>query len=209
MPDAAVLATILLVVGLFLVAVELMVPSFGLIGTSAALCLVISAWSAYQAWWTRQPTFFWTYLTVLLAGIPVSFFGSLYLIQHTTLGSFVILRAQNNREDGPSPKMQSHLHELIGKSGKTVSPLTPGGMVEVQGERHHAECAGPIVDSGLPIEVTGTRGTRLVVRRSTGPSDADTPGDSRSNSNGLADSGSVSTTSGELDFDVPDNYTDS
>ena len=34
MPDAAVLATILLVVGLFLVAVEMMIPSFGLIGAA-------------------------------------------------------------------------------------------------------------------------------------------------------------------------------
>ena len=32
MPDAGVLATILLILGLFLLALELMVPSFGLLG---------------------------------------------------------------------------------------------------------------------------------------------------------------------------------
>ncbi|MCH2211783.1 MAG: hypothetical protein MK110_10800 [Fuerstiella sp.] len=207
MPDAAVLATILLVVGLFLVGVELMVPSFGLIGMSAALCLAISAWSAYQAWWSAEPAFFWTYLGFMLAGIPLSFFGTLYLIQRTALGSLVILKARNKSQDGPSLEMQSRLHDLIGRAGKTVSPLIPGGMVEIGGERHHAECTGPFVDSGLPIEVTATRGTRLVVRRFAPAPDIDTPADSGSNPDGLTDSGCGRMKSSELDFDVPDNYT--
>ena len=118
MPDAAVLATVFLVVGLFLVAVELMIPSFGLIGLSATVCLVISVWSAYQAWWNQEPGFFWTYLTFLAAGVPTSLLGTWYLIQHTALGGFVILRGPQHAKDGPSLKMQSHLHDLIGHFGR-------------------------------------------------------------------------------------------
>ena len=43
MPDAGVLATILLIVGLFLLALELMIPSFGMIGILSAISLLISA----------------------------------------------------------------------------------------------------------------------------------------------------------------------
>ena len=43
MPDAGVLATILLIVGLFLLALELMIPSFGMIGILSAISLLIAA----------------------------------------------------------------------------------------------------------------------------------------------------------------------
>ena len=207
MPDAAVLATILLVFGLFLVAVELMIPSFGLIGMSAALCLVVSAWSAWQAWWSSEPVFFWTYVAFLVAGIPTSLFGTLYLIQNTALGGFVILRAPDISEDGPIPQMQSHLHSLIGEFGRTVSPLTPGGMVEVGGERHHAECVGPIIESKVPIEVVGARGTRLVVRKSSGKTAfADVTPTSPASPPPTAHD-IAAKPSAQLDFDIPDNYT--
>ena len=212
MPDAAVLATILLIVGLCLIAVELMVPSFGLITASAAVCLVISSWSAYQAWWNKEPVFFWTYVMFLLAGLPTSIFGTLYLIQHTALGGFVILRTPQQAEDGPDPEMQSHLSELVGKFGRSISPLTPGGMVEVNGERHHAECTGPLVDSGQSIEVVGACGTRLVVRKCADHSVTQNTETARTETNrtkseqtAASDDGSKST--GQLDFDIPDNYT--
>lgn len=208
MPDAAVLATILLIFGLFLVAVELMIPSFGLIGMSAALCLVVSAWSAYQAWWGTDPGFFWTYIAVLVVGIPSTFFGTLYLIQNTALGNFIILKTPQQSEDGPSLKMQSHLHKLVGRFGKTVSPLTPGGMVEIEGERHHAECMGPILESGLPVEVVDTRGTRLVVRKRPELAGESGTMSSQKKSDQTSDSPAAVKPSRQLDFDIPDNYTD-
>ena len=203
MPDAAVLATILLVVGLFLVAVEMMIPSFGLIGAAAGLCLVISAWSAWQAWWGTSPVFFWTYVAFFVVGIPSVFFGTIYLIQNTVLGTFVILRTQERSEDGPNPAMQTHLHDLIGQLGKTVSTLTPGGMVEIAGERHHAESVGPMIDSGQAITVVKTRGTRLVVQQcdeqqidETAPEPV--PAETRIEPK----------QTNQLDFDIPENYTD-
>ncbi len=212
MPDTAVLATILLVVGLFLFAVEMMIPSFGLIGAAAGLCLLISAWSAYQAWWDKDPAFFWTYVAFVAVGLPTVFFGMLYLIQHTVLGTFVILRAPQRSEDGPAPAMQSHLHDLIGQSGRTVSPLTPGGMVEVQGKRHHAECVGPIIESGQAVDVVDARGTRLVVRRRDKTADESNPAEAGSEPNRSAEITSAGPDipqkkAGQLDFDIPDNYT--
>jgi membrane-bound serine protease (ClpP class) len=203
MPDAAVLATILLVVGLFLVAVEMMIPSFGLIGASAGVCLVISAWSAWQAWWGTSPVFFWTYVGFFAVGIPTVFFGTIYLIQHTVFGTFVILRAQEQSEDGPHPAMQSHLHNLIGQLGKTVSTLTPGGMVEVAGERHHAESVGPIIDSRQTITVVKIRGTRLVVRKCDEQQIDETAPEPIPPQTRIKQK-----KPGQLDFDIPENYTD-
>ena len=92
MPDAGVLATILLIVGLFLLALELMIPSFGMIGILSAISLLISAWSAWQAWWGTSPGFFWTYAAFWLLGIPSVLGGVLFLLQNTTLGYHIVLR---------------------------------------------------------------------------------------------------------------------
>ena len=203
MPDAAVLATILLVVGLFLVAVEMMIPSLGLIGAAAGLCLVISACSAWQAWWGTSPVFFWTYVAFFVVGIPGVCFGTIYLIQNTVFGTFVILRAQKPSADGPNPGMQTHLHGLIGQLGETVSTLTPGGMVEVAGERHHAESVGPMIESGQAITVVKTRGTRLVVC----PRDEQQIDETASEPI-PAETRIEPKQTDQLDFDIPENYTE-
>ena len=51
MPDAGVLATMLLVLGLFLLGLEFFIPSFGMILVIAVLSLIVSFWSACKAWW--------------------------------------------------------------------------------------------------------------------------------------------------------------
>jgi len=211
MPDAGVLATILLVVGLFLVAMELMIPSFGVIGTAAAICMLISLWSAWQAWWGVRPGFFAAFMLVWVGGLPSVFVGTLYLIQHTSLGRFVVLRTRANEDDGPNLEIQERLHDLVGAQGKTVSPLVPGGMVAIDGERHHAECVGPMLESGVTVQVVDVKLTRLVVRKTSesaakrAQSDAVLP-ELDSEQQTLpkpVDGGSGD----QLDFDIPDNYT--
>lgn len=162
--DAGLLATIMLIAGLFLIALELMIPSFGIIGISATVCLVISLWSAGQAWWGTAPGFFWTFTVLLIVGIPGVMGGMLFLLQSTALGKRVILQAQRKESLAPLTKVRDELAALIGERGKSASLLSPGGMVEVAGRRYHAESVGMMVDADTPIVVVKTRGTRVVVR---------------------------------------------
>ena len=216
MPDAGVLATILLIVGLFLVALELMIPSFGTLGISATICLVVSAWCAWQAWWGSAAGFFWTYAGFWLIGPPTVFFVTLYLIQHTPLGGIVVLRGPQADFDGASPRVRNRLQELVGQVGQAVSPLAPGGMVEVNGERIHAVSVGPVIDSGAPVRIVATRGTRLVVRQGEAyAGDAEpanpVPGTADESPSAMADRTTAAGTTGsendQLDFEVPDDYT--
>lgn len=162
--DAGVLATVLLIAGLFLIALELMIPSFGIIGIAAGICLVISLWSAGQAWWGTSPGFFWTYTTVLVLGIPGVTGGVLFALQTTPLGKRVILKGQSKESLVPLTKVRNELSDLIGKQGSTTSLLTPGGMVEVLGRRYHAESVGMMVEADTAVVVVSVRGTRIVVR---------------------------------------------
>ncbi len=164
MPDAGVVATILLIVGLFLLALELMIPSFGMIGILSAIALLVSAWSAWQAWWGTSPGFFWTYAAFWLLGIPSVLGGALFLLQNTSLGDRLVLRGPAAESKTPSVQEQNRLEALVGRVGEAQSLLTPGGMVTVDYERYHAESPGMMIESGTPIEVVGVKGNRLVVK---------------------------------------------
>ena len=209
MPDAGVLATILLIAGLFLLALELMVPSFGLLGIGATVCLVISLWSAAQAWWGTEPGFFWMYLALWVGGIPSALMAAIYLIQNTSLGSFVVLRGPGGSRTGANPEVRHHLNNLVGQVGKSLSPLTPGGMVQVNGERHHAECLGPLVDPETPVTVVDTRGTRLLVRAvnkaTTAPEITSPVVEQPTPASGTHERSAED--SPQLDFEIPENYT--
>ena len=137
LPDAGVLATILLIAGLFLLALELMIPSFGMIGILAGLSLLISAWCAWQAWWDDSPGFFWTYAAFWLLGIPSVLGGMLFLLQNTSLGNRIVLRPPD--EETVVTDDDDSLESLVGQIGEAASLLTPGGMVTVNGSRFHAE----------------------------------------------------------------------
>ncbi len=201
MPDAGVVATILLIAGLFLLALELMIPSFGLLGISATVCLAASLWAAVQAWWHTQPGFFWTYLLAWVGGIPAVLLVAVWLIQNTRLGNHVVLQPPDTQDDqAPLADVRKHLKELIGRKGETLSPLTPGGLVTVSGERHHAECRGGALEAGAAIRVVDVQGTRLVVQAC--PDAA-----SRQQTSDSAKHPQSGPASDQLDFDIPENYT--
>ncbi|MDG1894369.1 MAG: NfeD family protein [Fuerstiella sp.] len=236
MPDAGVLATILLIVGLFLLALELMIPSFGMIGIMSAITLLISAWSAWQAWWPANPGYFWTYAGFWVLGIPSVLGGMLFLLENTTLGDRIVLRGPGQSSGDSATAAQGRLASLVGQTGQAASLLTPGGMVNVGGERFHAESPGMPIESGCPVLVTAARGNRLVVRaisekspvENTAQSNVSSPGEpaatvvvgtpdvdpDHQSSDGTEQQDVDVTKGGQdadggspLDFEIPENYT--
>lgn len=160
MPDAGILATVMLLVGLFLLGLEFFVPSFGMILVAAVVTLIVSFWSACKAWWGVNPGFFWTYVILLTAGIPGSLMGAITLIRKTSLGNRMILNpVPVNATHAPGP-----LDHLIGKSGISQNLMTPGGIVLIDGERIHAESLGMLIEPNSPVVVVATRANRAVVR---------------------------------------------
>ena len=158
------MATILLILGLFLLALELMIPSFGMIGILSAISLLISAWCAWQAWWGTSPGFFWTYAAFWLLGIPAALGGALFVLQNTSLGDRLVLRGPPKSDEAVEKKKTGALEGLVGTTGVSKSLLTPGGMVEINSQRHHAESPGMVIEPNMPVQVIGLKGNRLVVK---------------------------------------------
>jgi membrane-bound serine protease (ClpP class) len=56
------------------------------------------------------------------------------------------------------------LQDLVDAYGKTLSPMRPAGIVEIDGRRIDAMTEGRMLDVGVPVRCVGLRGTTILVR---------------------------------------------
>jgi len=199
MPDAALLASLTLLAGLFLLSLEMFVPSLGLLLVMSLISLAVSFWSACKAWWGVSPHFFWSYILLLLAGIPTTFFGSIALLQRTSLGKRLTLTPPPDAGKPPANPLQ----ELIGRTGTAQTLMTPGGMVLIDGQRLHAESTGMSIEPGTSVQVVAVRASRVVVRKSCDSSPAPNA-PARHSTETRPDRTDFPP---PLDFDIPAEYT--
>ncbi|MCC7420506.1 MAG: hypothetical protein IT428_09505 [Planctomycetaceae bacterium] len=179
--DPSHLAILLLILGLALLVAEFFVPSGGMITVMAVVSIVSSVWFAWKAWGTTSPGLWWGFLTVLVISLPTTLGGMLFLLSNTRLGNRVLLKAPDLEEVTPYQREQQRLQQLIGKTGRTLTLLNPGGMVLVEGERIHSETPGLMLEADTAVEVIAVKGTRVVVRPaslSSPPSPPDTTSES-------------------------------
>jgi membrane-bound serine protease (ClpP class) len=162
--DPAYLAVALLVLGLTLIVCEVFIPSAGLIAAFATLCFAGSVVAAWTAWWYDKPGYFAIYAIALLVLIPSALSGALYLLPRTEFGRQVLLEAPALDEVTPYQEEQRQLQRLVGRIGKTLTSLNPGGLVLVDGTRQHCESEGLLLESGAPVEIVAVKGNRVVVR---------------------------------------------
>lgn len=191
------LAILLMVVGCGLMVAEVFIPSGGMILILCVLTFVASIWCAYKAWWDDSTAYFVTYMAGLLLLIPAMLVGIYRVLNDTKVGDRILLAGPDLDDVTPHQREVARLGQLVGQAGTAVSPLAPGGMVSVSGERLHGFTEGLSVEQGAEIEVIGVRGTRVVVRPRTSAPAADHAPE-------LADAEpSASPPTAPLDFDLP------
>lgn len=172
--DDQILTFVLLAAGFVLLGIELMIPSGGVIGLFTIASFLGSAWFAYQSWAETNPLYWRIYVVTFVGMIPVTLYGIYHLLTKTAFGNRVLLAAPTNEEVTPYQAEHLHLESLIGQTGKAISPLCPGGLVQIDGERLHAIGDGFIIESGSLVKVVETRGTRIVVVPLDGPEPLET-----------------------------------
>lgn len=199
--DYQFFAILLLMVGFALIVAEIFLPSGGLILIMCVIAFVASFWCAMKAWYGVSPTIFSIYVAAVVLLIPSVIIGTFNIFPRTPMGKRLI-GAPTTEEVTPYIEEQAHLASLIGRIGKTVSPLIPGGLVSVDGERLHAFSEGVLIDAGVDVEIMDVRGTRVVVREAINVADTQKPAEISPSASDVF----LSETSEEedpLDFDVP------
>lgn len=147
--------------GLLLVFIELLIlPGFGAAGVPGSLLVLIGIGIA---WWKFGFTTALTYTGgTLVFVIPLAII-TLSLIRRTRVGTAFILMTTQNRDAG-FQATRSGLANLVGKSGKTLTPLRPAGAALINGQRVDIVTQGEFVDAETEIEVILVEGNRVVVR---------------------------------------------
>lgn len=162
--DYSHFAILLLFFALALFAAEIFVPSGGVITVIAMVAVTGSFLCAWNAWWGSNQIAFWFYVGSVVALIPATLGGALYALPHTSIGRRVLLEAPELDEVAPYVQEQAHLSQMLGRTGKTMTMLNPGGFVLIDRERLHCESEGMIIDPQCEVRVIGIDGNRLIVR---------------------------------------------
>ncbi|MDP6445538.1 MAG: NfeD family protein [Pirellulaceae bacterium] len=151
----------LLLIGLFLVILELFIPSGGILSIGAAVCLVGSIVTAFFA----GPRAGVMMLTVNLIVTPLSLLLALKVWPHTPMGKSVM-------PDSPTEedvKVYDERAELVGRHGEVKTKMLPSGIVQIDGQSYDAVSESDPLEPNQIVEVVSVSGNRMVVRRYEGP----------------------------------------
>lgn len=152
----------LMVGALFVLFLELFVPSGGLLGIVSATLAVASVVS----FWRHSTTWGLTSLlgVVVLGPVVLAYMVKIY--PDTFIGRRMILGGTEPAdEDGSArPAAEEAPSALVGVEGTALTDLRPVGMVELDGARHEAMSEFGVIDSGQRVRVTKVEGDRIRVR---------------------------------------------
>ncbi len=166
-------AILLLVVGLGLAALELFVPSGGILGFLSACSVLGSVVLGFR----HSPSTGFLILTVAIFGLPVVLMVALHYWPRTPIGRRVLLMAPTSQEVLPDDPRKTSLKSLVGQVGRAKSKMLPAGVVAVDGRSIDAISEGMPIDPGQAVRVVQVRANRVVVRPIEDESAVADPGD--------------------------------
>lgn len=168
---------LLLVVGLFLLALEVFViPGFGVAGLLGVLALLgglgLSLIGAGATWPVVMTAVGRTALSLVLA-ILVALVALRYLAR-SPFGQRFVLGEELTATGGYASAPEAD-RRWLGKRGSVVSPLRPSGIAQFEGERVDVVSDGEFIEAGEPVEVIRVDGNRVVVRKGAASSERSEP----------------------------------
>ncbi len=150
--------TLLLGLGLILIIAEVLIPSMGMLGLGAAVC-VIGAVA-----WAFSISVGYGVQVLLLAGVlvPIAMVLALKVLPHSpltkrlTAGGFSF-------EDGRA--VDERDEELVGRTGVVEAKLRPIGVARIDGRRVDVTSRGEMIETGAEVRVLEASANRVVDAR--------------------------------------------
>lgn len=163
----------LVLVGMVMLALEVFVPSGGVLGFLSVVALVAGV---VEAFIQEGPAVGLATLAVVVAAAPSILAIALRIFPDTPLGRRVIPPPPGPDDVVPDADRRAALRSLVGRAGRATGDLLPWGTIEIDGIAHEAVSDGGPIPVGRMVEVVGTQSAALVVRavetpRPTAPTD--------------------------------------
>lgn len=141
--------------GLILIFLELFIPSGGVLGIAAIICIVYSLHSLFSR---GQPVAAWSAIVLTIFYIVFAVRFWLKRVRHS--GSLAGSLATG--------KDVERARALVGRTGVTLTALRPAGVARIEGERLDVVAGGSFLDANEEVSVVEVSGNRIVVRRRAG-----------------------------------------
>lgn len=170
------LEVVLFVLGLACIAMEVfVVPGFGVFGVSGGLLLFAALIMAMQTFGNFAPGTDFNQLTqtigvlsgAIIVTVGAAILMSRFLPRMPILGAMILAPPGSEADTGPRLRPVDDgtgPGSLIGKRGRTKSPLRPAGKAEIEGDYLDVFSDGGFIDAGTVIEVVRREGNRVIVR---------------------------------------------
>jgi len=163
--DHLLLAFALILVGLMLMAAELVLFTHGVLSMIGLGAIIVGAILVFG----RDPFLGMATLLALVIAVPVCGRALLSIWPNTPIGRrFVLQPPREPTTIAHKPEVQD-LEKLRGQYGKTLSSLRPAGVVDFNGRRVDAMSEGTLIDAGQWVRCIDVQGTKVVVRTTDGP----------------------------------------
>ena len=154
---ASWLEVLLFLVGLILLAVELIVPGFGVFGISGIACILFSLFMTLGGGIGA--------LNIMAGGTVAATVGFLILLRYlpsSKLWNRLVLKDALKTDRGYTSS--DDLSRLIAREGLVLTLLHPAGTVEIDGQIFDVVSEGRFVEPGAKVRVISVNGNRIVVR---------------------------------------------
>jgi membrane-bound serine protease (ClpP class) len=148
---------ILLLAAAAFMALEVMIPSFGMLGLLGATAYVFAVVLAFKVSTADGFIVAGAGLVILPAGFLLGF----RLVKKTPLGRKTLLEAPP--EESIQRGFSGTAAKLLGRSGVAITDLRPSGMADIDGLRTDVTAATSFVQKNTPVKVVRVEGTRIVV----------------------------------------------
>lgn len=143
--------------GLILLILELVVPSFGILSVLGAICLFGGVLMA-----SSDPKEAALMLGIALLVALIVIIAAIRTFKHRGVWNRFILREQLTTSKGFTSNPDRSY--LVGKKGEAITPLRPAGTALIQGERVDVVTNGSFIPVNHSIIVVEVEGVRVVVR---------------------------------------------
>ena len=150
------LIILLFALGIVLLAVEVIVPG-GILGSIGGLLMFGGCVAAFMRYGTGGGM-----VAVAVAAVLaiIAFYIEFRVLPKTSIGRRAFLTSEIK---AVSSTFGEEARDLVGKSAKALTMLSPSGYILVDGKRYEAFCQSGQVPAGAALQVTGSDNFRLIV----------------------------------------------
>ena len=96
---------------------------------------------------------------------PITIVVGFKVFPRTPVGKKLILKptTETAADRGSSGVTEEDYSQLLDKKGKTITPLRPSGIAEIEGNRYSVVAEGEMINKGIEIVVINIKGNNIVV----------------------------------------------